>query len=306
MRGASGRLAKVVMSGVILTIPAAIYGEEICTDTSEDVRDSCRHQARADFWLESAKCENIVDAEARRQCKQEARLARIEHLDDCDDQFDAREELCDAIGGDAYDPSIDPADFVVGVDNPYFPLTPGTTYVYEQHDEDGVEHQELTVTHETRVILGVTCIQVHDVVALNGEVIEDTLDWYAQDVHGNVWYFGEIAMNFEGGWLANVDGSWTGGVNRAKPGIIMQADPHVGNVYRQEFDLGNAEDVAAVLSLTESVDVPYGHFDGCLKTEDYTPIEPDAREHKFYAPGVGQVLTINLQTGARLELIDIR
>ncbi|MCC7294041.1 MAG: hypothetical protein IT449_18425 [Phycisphaerales bacterium] len=306
MKGASAQRAKRVMGVGIMMTAAAIYGEEICTDTSEDVRDSCRQQARADFYLESAKCENIMDAEARRACKQEARAARMEQLEDCDDQFEARKDLCEVLGADAYDPGIDPSDFVAGVDNPYFPLTPGTTYVYEQHDDEGVEHQELTVTHDTRVILGVTCIQVHDVVALNGVVIEDTLDWYAQDARGNVWYFGEIAMNFDDGWLTDVDGSWIGGVHRAKPGIIMQADAQTGNVYRQEFDLGNAEDVAGVLSLIESVDVPYAHFDGCMLTEDYTPIEPDAREHKFYASGIGQVLTINLQTGARLELIDIR
>ncbi|MCG3131213.1 MAG: hypothetical protein FLDDKLPJ_01991 [Phycisphaerae bacterium] len=306
MRITMGRLVAMVCGASAGLSPVRASDDDACPDTSESALASCRLDARATHWLEAGKCENLADRKERRACKQEARESRAEAIETCPDQFDAREDLCEVLGGEAYDPTIDPSNFVSGVDNPYFPLIPGMTYVYEQHDEKGTERQEMTVTHQTRVIQGVTCVQIRDVVALNGQVIEDTLDWYAQDMDGNVWYFGEIAMNFEDGWLDNIDGSWVAGVNRAKAGVIMKAHPQSGDLYRQEFDLGNAEDVGLVLSLEEAVSVPYGDFESCLQTEDWTPIEPDAREHKFYTPGVGQVLTVNLETGTRLELIDIR
>ncbi len=146
---------------------------------------------------------------------------------------------------------------------------------------------------------------VNDVVEEDGEVVEDTLDWYGIDKRYNIWYFGEIALNFEDGELADIEGSWTSGVDGAKPGIIMKADPQVGDVYRQEFLLGDAEDMGEVLSLTESARVPYGAFDNCLMTKDYTPIEPGVFEHKYYAPGIGPVLEVNPETGERVELVEI-
>ncbi|UCC73887.1 MAG: hypothetical protein JSV86_04820 [Gemmatimonadota bacterium] len=206
-----------------------------------------------------------------------------------------------------WDPQIDPADFVSTIDNPYFPLEPGTTYSYSGETEDGRETGEVLVTSETRVVLGVTTLVVRDRVFLEGELIEETFDWYAQDSEGNVWYFGEDSKEFEGGELVSTEGSWEAGVDGAKPGIIMLADPTVGTEYRQEYAPGVAEDMGRVLGLDESADAPFGSFTGCLKTEDSTPLEPGVREHKFYCPDIGLVLEIDVTGGgARNELIDVQ
>lgn len=204
-------------------------------------------------------------------------------------------------------PEVDPANFVAVIDNPYFPLLPGTTFSYEADTEDGLETGEVEVTSDTKTILGVTTTVIHDRVFLEGELIEETFDWYAQDVDGNVWYFGEDSKEFEGGEVVSTAGSWEAGVEDAEPGRIMLADPMVGDEYRQEFAAGVAEDMARVLALDESVDVPFGSFSNCLKTEDFTPLEPDVREHKFYCPDVGLVLEIDVSgDSTRNELIDVQ
>ena len=186
--------------------------------------------------------------------------------------------------------------------NRWFPLVPGTTWTYEGGDETIT----VTVTEDTKEILGVTCAVVRDVVEEDGEVIEDTNDWYAQDKAGNVWYFGEIARNFEDGELHDLDGSWTAGEESAKIGILVPANPTVGEVYRQEFALAEAEDMGEVLSLDGTESVPAAECSGdCLVTRDYTPIEPDAEENKYYAPGIGLILEVDTETGERVELVEM-
>jgi hypothetical protein len=234
----------------------------------------------------------------------------------CGEQRDARLDLCGALGEDRYDPDFDPADFVdplaiggaVGA-NPYFPLIPGTRWVYEGGDETVT----VTVTDKTKLIEGVTCLVVNDLVEEDGVPIEDTDDWYAQDKGGNVWYCGEIAKNFEvfegddpaEAELVDIDGSWKAGRDGAQPGIIMLALPQVGDVYRQEVALGEAEDAARVISTTGSATVPAASCDGdCVVTRDFTPLEPDANERKFYAPGVGLILERDLESGDRVELVE--
>jgi len=205
-----------------------------------------------------------------------------------------------------YSVDINPADFVTGVNNPYFPLVPGTRYVYQGQVEDGLERIEIEVLSETKEVMGVPTTVVHDTGYLNDEMIEDTLDWYAQDKDGNVWYFGEDVKNYRNGKLSNGAGSWQAGVDGALPGIIMFADPagHIGETYRQEYYKGQAEDMADLLSANESVTVPYGSFENVLKTKDYTPLEPDQLENKFYAPGIGLVKELNPDTGEESVLIE--
>jgi hypothetical protein len=202
---------------------------------------------------------------------------------------------------ETYDPLIDPADFVATVDNPLMPLVPGTVYVYE----GGGETIEVTVTSDTRDILGVTCVVVRDTVSVDGEIVEDTNDWFAQDVDGNVWYMGEDTAEYEDGEIVSTAGSWEAGVDGAKPGIVMPADPAVGDIYRQEYYACEAEDMGEIVSLAESADVPYGTFDNCLMTRDTTPLEPYANEHKYYCPGVGVVLEVDVNTGTRVELVSV-
>ncbi len=211
-----------------------------------------------------------------------------------------------------YSPVIDPADFVDGngdplpVDNQYWPLVPGTTYFYEAETEDGLETDEVYVSHDTVTILGVTCVVVVDTVKLEGELTELTYDWYAQDKYGTVWYMGEDSTQYENGQPVGTEGSWTGGVDGAFPGIVMLADPRAGDSYRQEYKEDEAEDLAKVLRLNAMASVPYGDFDNCVETKEWSPLEKGVVEQKFYAPGVGQVLGVEHQGKAvRQELVDI-
>ena len=202
--------------------------------------------------------------------------------------------------------NIDPGNFVDEIDNPFYPLTPGAEFVYRSETKGGVEVTNFFVTFEEKVILGVTTTVVHDRLFLDGSLIEDTTDWFAQDVDGNVWYFGEDTKELENGVVVSTAGSWEAGVDGAQPGIIMLACPRVGDEYRQEFYSGVAEDKARVSSLTKRVSVPFGSFRNCLKTLDFTPLDPDAREYKFYAPGIGLVLETVPGSDVREELISVR
>jgi len=206
-----------------------------------------------------------------------------------------------------YDPKITPSDFISEINNKFFALTPGTTLVYESQTHEGVERIEVTVTYEKRNVMGVDTIVVWDRVWLNDELIEDTKDWFAQDLEGNVWYFGEDSKEFEGGQLVGTKGSWEAGIDNAKPGIIMKASPQVGDSYRQEYYSGEAEDMGEVVALGETVSVPYGTFSDCIKTKDWNVLEPGVIEFKYYCPGIGGVvLETNPDYDEIVELIDVR
>ena len=194
-----------------------------------------------------------------------------------------------------YHPAIDPANFVARIDNPYLPFLPGTTFVYEAKTEDGLERSEVVVTHRTKVIMGVTCTVVRDTESVDGKVEEVTLDWYAQDKAGAVWYFGEDSKAYRKGKVVSTSGSWEAGVNGAKPGILMEADPKVGDTYHQEYAKGVAEDMATVVALDASATVPYGSFHGCLKTKEFSPLEPGVAEYKLYARDVGSIVDSELK-----------
>ncbi|MBI5487481.1 MAG: hypothetical protein HY905_09125 [Deltaproteobacteria bacterium] len=200
-----------------------------------------------------------------------------------------------------YAPVINPGDFVAAVDNPLFPLVPGTVTTFEGEGES----IEVSVTSDAKVILGVTCTVVRDTVTVGGEVTEDTFDWFAQDRDGNVWYMGEDTKEYEGGVVVSTEGSWEAGVGGAKPGIVMPAAPAVGAPYRQEYLACEAEDHAEILALDESVTVPAGSYDHCVKTHEFTPLEPALNEQKYYCPGVGVALEVNVNTGGRVELMSI-
>jgi hypothetical protein len=203
-------------------------------------------------------------------------------------------------------PSFDAASFVVGVDNPYFPLPPGTVSHYRSETPDGIETNGVAVTRDSKQILGVNVTVVHDQVFLDGELAEDTFDWFAQDTEGNVWYFGEDSKEIEDGQVVSTEGSWEAGVGDNEPGIIMLAHPKVGLAYHQEFAPDVAEDMARVLSLKASPEVPYGSFDNCVGIMEWTPLEPGFQEHKSYCAGVGQVLGDQPRGGhIRSELVSI-
>jgi hypothetical protein len=203
---------------------------------------------------------------------------------------------------------LDPADFTTEIDNPYFPIVPGSRRVFRETDAEGaVRRVVVTVTNDTKTIIGIDARVVHDVVTEDGQITEDTYDWYAQDSDGNLWYLGEDTKEFENGKLKSTEGSWEAGVDGAQPGIIIPANPQPGMTYREEYYTGQAEDGAEILSLTAHADVPYGVFDDVLQTRNFTPLEPDLVEEKFYASGVGPVLEITVTGGSdRTELRSIR
>jgi hypothetical protein len=206
-----------------------------------------------------------------------------------------------------YDWTIDPANFVTGVDNPYFPLEPGTTFVFTGTSDGEREVVTVRVTDRTKVIQGVTCVVVRDTVRTGGEVTEDTFDWYAQDVDGNVWYMGEDTKEYDHGEVVSTEGSWEGGVHGALPGVIMPADPTVGLAYTQEHYAGQAEDKGKIVALGQHVSVPYGSFDDVLVTEDWTPLEQNVLERKSYAPGIGVVFEELVKGGQEvLRLVEVR
>jgi hypothetical protein len=176
------------------------------------------------------------------------------------------------------------------IDNPYFPTVPGTRFTYKGFVQKTPVVDIVTVTHSTPTIAGVKTIEVRDQVYEADVLTEDTLDWYAQDDDGNVWYFGELATQLPAG---THDGSWTAGVDAAQPGYIMEAAPKVGDGYCQENAPGNAQDAAQVLSVSASLSVPFGSYsESVLQTKDYSLLEPK-NESKFYAPGVGMIEAIS-------------
>ena len=196
---------------------------------------------------------------------------------------------------------IDPSRFSAEIDHPFWPMSPGTVWVYRE----GEQRVEVTVTDRTRMVMGVETRVVHDLVTENGVPVEDTFDWYAQDDEGNLWYFGEDTTEFEDGKPAGHAGAWEAGVDGALPGILLPAEPEVGMAYRQEYYAGEAEDRAKVLSLAEPVSVPFGEFSGALQTEDTTPLEPDVVEQKFYVRGIGPVLALKVKGDrGREELVS--
>jgi hypothetical protein len=205
--------------------------------------------------------------------------------------------------------NLDPKNFTTKIDNPYWPMVPGARWTYRETDQEGAEQSVLvTVSNQTKKIAnGITARIVRDTVTEDGEIIEDTFDWYAQDEEGNIWYLGEDTAEFENGKLKTKAGSFEAGVDGAQPGIIMPGDPQAGMKYRQEYYKGEAEDNGEVLSTQEMAEVPYGRYDHALLTKDTTPVEPNVLEYKLYAKGVGPVLTLGVSggPGSREELIRL-
>jgi hypothetical protein len=205
--------------------------------------------------------------------------------------------------------TLDPADFTTDIDNPYFPMQPGNEWVYRTTDTTGARQDVvMSVTDETkRIADGITARVVRDVVTERGQEVEVTDDWYAQDTEGNVWYLGEQTAEYSNGKVVSRRGSFEAGIDGAQAGVAMPADPRPGLSYRQEYYAGEAEDNAVVLTVgAEQVEVPYGFFDtGVLMTRDLVPIEPRVQELKFYARGIGMLLSVHTDgTGGRSELVS--
>ena len=204
---------------------------------------------------------------------------------------------------------LDPADFSLNIDNPYWPMTPGSRWVYTEKDTEGKSEKVVVeVTGRTkRIANGIEARVIRDTVSEKGVPVEVTDDWYAQDSAGNIWYLGEYVTNYEKGRVVDHEGSFEAGVDGAQAGIALPADPKPGMSYRQEYYKGKAEDEGAVVTVgEEQVQVPFGFFDeDVLMTRDLVPLEPKVQELKFYAPDVGPVLSQHIDgSGGRAELVS--
>ena len=204
--------------------------------------------------------------------------------------------------------NLDPANFSTDITNPYWPMKPGTRWIY-RGIEEGEPPQDIVVVSTTttkKLANGITARVVRDTGRAEGQVIEDTQDYYAQDSDGNVWYMGEQTAEFEKGKVVSRAGSWEAGKDGAMPGVLIPAQPEVGQKYRQEYKKGEAEDNGQVLAMNNLVEVKAGQYKGALVTMDTSRIEPDVSEFKFYAPNVGPLLSLDISGGAaREELVKI-
>jgi hypothetical protein len=220
-----------------------------------------------------------------------------------DDDDGGNEESAQGLPQGSEKVQLDPADFTTRIDNPYWPMAPGSRWVYRETDSEGtVQRVVVTVTRRTKMIAnGIEARVVRDVVTEAGEPVEVTDDWYAQDREGNIWYLGEDTTEYENGRPVSQAGSFEAGVDGAEAGIIMPAEPKPGLAYRQEYYKGEAEDAGEIVSLREQAEVPAGHYPEVLMTKDVNPLEPKVLEFKFYAPNVGPVLAVSVSGGSDRE-----
>lgn len=300
-------------------------GLTICEKTAKKMFRSCRNEIKEEYFATTAKCINFGDPIERAECFELAVEALHEDKEGCSDQREARNQVCELLAEDRYDPEafLHNDNFVEEPDgtNPYFSLAPGHTYV-ARAGEDFEETIVVTVTNELRDVLGVNCRLVVDIVLVEDdegdlEAVEVTDDYYALAVNGDVHYCGEVARNFEDGILVDLDGSFEAGRDYAKSGVLIKAQPFAGDAHRQEYLLGEAEDViqyvAGEASKTSVGDGEGGENpafpcnDNCIKTEEFIPPEPGSGEFKYFKAGVGFVLGVALEdgvpTGERDELV---
>ena len=215
----------------------------------------------------------------------------------------ASENPAEVVEGEAYRPTIVPSEFTTEITNQYMPLVPGMAMTYKSANEMNV----FSVTDRTREVMGVLTVVVRDKAYEDGELVEDTEDWFAQDAVGNVWYFGEATAECDGTRVVSHHGAWEAGVDGAQPGIVMLANPQLGDFYRQEYLKGEAEDVAKVIRLHSTITNALGTYPNVLITEDFTRLEPEVVEHKKYAPGVGLIEDQKVKGGSdivKLAKID--
>ena len=200
---------------------------------------------------------------------------------------------------------LDPANFTTEIDNPYWPMRPGSHWVYREVENGEAQRVDVTVTNRTKTLGGIEARVVHDRVSQNGETLEDTYDWYAQDSDGNLWYLGEDTAEYENGKLKTKEGSWAYGVDGAQAGVVVSANPRQGMEYREEYYAGHAEDAAEVLNVGSQVQVPFGRFQDAMLTRNFSTIEPTVEEMKLYAKGVGPVMELLVSGGSgRTELLS--
>lgn len=297
-----------------------------CSATSTLMQSACQAEVRDDYFVEIAKCLNESEFLERIECRRDARESYREERQVCGEQLEARLDVCAAIGQAPYDPRFEPEDFETSLTalsrpNAYFPLQVGHQWVY-----GGDEDIQIDVLDETKWIDDITCFVVRDVVYVDDRLVEDTDDWFAvSKLDGSIWYCGEEVKDYEYfdgdspsvAELVAIDGSFKVERDGDRAGVVFPGQPVVGEVFRQEFSLGNAEDIGEILSTTygwgedDELDelVPeelaeYLCHSDCVVVAEYTPIEPGVFERKYYARGIGFFLGTNPEDEESVQLID--
>ena len=326
----SGLLAVVLLASVPRIASAAdvdslIAQGKFCSATAQAAFQACGHQTLDDYWIAFGICINESDSKDRAECFADAKSTRSEDNQLCKDQRDARLEACGPLGEGRYDPDFEAADFdknFANLTNPnrYFPLGIGNQWEFRS----ATQYTKVRVLNETKLIDDVRCIAVRDEVFEDGVIIEGTNDWFAQAKDGNVWYCGEETASFETfkgdkpmkPEVVSIDGSFKAGRDGDKPGIIFQANPSKGDFYVEESSLGNAEDGTEILS----VNYAYGKnkvldqlvppklakllcAGDCVVTRNFSLLEPDTFERKYYAPGIGVFLEVEPESGEVVRLV---
>lgn len=298
-----------------------------CSATAALLHSACGYEGRDDYFVAKAKCINLADAGRRARCLAQAVGAKAAGVKACQAQLDWRRASCAVLGEARYDPPFDPRDFDPDFGhpsnpNPYFPLLPGNRWEYQ----GAGELNQVEVTSETKRIAGVTCIVVRDLVYVEGLLVEATDDWFAAGRDGSAWYCGEEVKDYASypgdrpkrPELISIDGSFKHGREGDKAGLIMPAQPRAGQAWREEFSLGNAEDVTEVLSATYAYGADPGldaHVPAelaqrmcsgadCVVTRNYSLLEPDAYALKYYARGIGFFLEVKPDDGETLQLVE--
>jgi hypothetical protein len=295
-----------------------------CAQTSQVGLRGCEYSAKGAYRLALGSCHNLSGAREKGDCLTNAEGNLTSQLNECNEQFKARNQVCKEVGEGAYDPEVARQGFIKHLKNLtgnlYFPLTPGLFLTYKRVAPDGNDTNQrvlFDITNQQKKILGVTCRAVWNVTrTTEGELKDSTLRWYAQDKDGNVWNFGEISQQFEEGLLAGGEGFWNAGVNRAMPGVAMLVDPknHPAKAFRQQFYLGKFENVSRIVgmldklpALKKKTSLPPAVHGPYLHTQQFSPLDPGSLSkpvNKFYAPGVGLVLTIT-PDGSQEVLVGI-
>ena len=312
----------------LLAMPGIVSAQQpgFCSQTANLLFRACGNEAEDDFLVARAICVNEPEQADRAECNADAEASRDESLQLCQEQLDWRLEGCQLTGEDRYHPEFEPALFNNPKNptnpNPYFPLKIGNRWEYVS----GSEFNTVEILNETKLIDEVRCIVSHDQVFDNGDLIEDTDDWFAQAKDGNTWYCGEETKTFESfkgdnpriPELVSIDGTFKAGRDGDEPGIIFLASPTLGQVSREEFSLGNAEDIAQVVSTTYKFGsdpeldqlVPKKLADrfcsvgDCVVTDNRSLLEPGIVERKFYARGIGNFLEVVPDTGEVVQLVN--
>jgi hypothetical protein len=299
-------------------------GEGHCSATAAALRRACGFEIQDNLAKAGAICINVSDDAERATCLADARASRAQGERRCRRQLQGRLDACRLLGEERYDPRLDPAAFDdprhPTNPNPYFPLRVGNRWDYRGAGEANT----VEVLDRTKLIAGITCVVLKDEVLRDGDLSEDTEDWYALARDGNVWYCGEEVKDFESfdgddprrPELVSIDGSFKAGRNGDKAGIIFQASPRAGQSYLEEFSLGNAEDVTDILSTTYTpgADPELDRFvpqklarllctGNCVVTKNYSLLEPGAFARKYYARGIGFFLEVKPDTGEALQLV---